>query len=157
MSLSYTEISLSSKTRMNTKSRKTVTDARLTPVEKMEIFILIINIWLSKGDFGAERHWSHHFVFEHVTKYTRQSQASMKSLFLVCSYRTFRGFEHLKITVGRRPWYRFYATPSTWSTGQILINTFLILQKSKTLTNLRKKNGSRMETEWNGIGNQWLR
>ena len=44
MSPSYTEISLSSKTRMNTKSRKTVTDGRLTPVEKMEIFILIINI-----------------------------------------------------------------------------------------------------------------
>ena len=44
MSPSYKEISLSSKTRMNKKSRKTATDARLTLVEKMEIFILIINI-----------------------------------------------------------------------------------------------------------------
>ena len=34
-----------------------------------------------------------------ISKYSKQEQTSTKNLFLVCSYRTFRGLEHLKITV----------------------------------------------------------
>ena len=41
------------------------------------------------------------------TKKTRH-KTSKKNLFLVCNYRTFRGFEHLKITVAEECYKYFW-------------------------------------------------